>query len=127
MVRVARARSRGREPLLLLVLERDAPRQDVGQLLDVGTGDDQLAGLVLLAQPVDELSAKDVDPAVEDATLVGDFHLLFGELLDEILQLLVAQRAKIGKSLFHSCLPPAQDEMDDWASASISVIPGGSS
>src|ERR1700738_3847864 len=35
------------------------PSQDVGELLDVSAGDDQLSAFVLLAQPVDELSPED--------------------------------------------------------------------
>ena len=42
----------------------------VRELLHVLTGDQDLASLVLLAQPVDQLGAQDVDLAVQDAPLV---------------------------------------------------------
>ena len=50
---------------------------------------------MLLAQAVDQLSAKNVDLAVEDAAAVGDFLLFLGELLDEVLQLLVRERSEV--------------------------------
>ena len=74
-----------------------ATGEDVGQLLDVRARDHVLAALVLLAQAVDQLGAQDVDLAVQDAALVGDLELFLGELLDEVLQLLVGERAEIGK------------------------------
>src|SRR5918911_1629980 len=87
-------------PLLgLLGLRCGAPGEDVGELLDVVAGDDLLPALVLLAQPVDELRAQDVDLAVEDPALVGDVDLLLRELLDEVLQLLVGERAEVGKGV----------------------------
>src|SRR5204863_132171 len=43
-------------------------REDVRETLDVGAGDDVLPTFVLLAQPVDQLGAQDVDLPVEDAT-----------------------------------------------------------
>src|ERR1044071_6917758 len=48
-------------------------------------------------EAVHQLSAEDVDLAVQDATAVGDVDLLLGELLDEILELLVRERAEIGE------------------------------
>ena len=72
----------GPSSALALVAAR-AAREDVGQPLHVGAGDDLLAALVLLAQAVDELGAQDVDLAVQDAPPVGDLGLLLGELLDE--------------------------------------------
>src|SRR4051794_38922857 len=87
-------------PLLgLLRVAGRAAREDVRQLLDVVARDDLLAPLVLLAQPVDELGAQDVDLAVEDATLIGDVDFLFRELLDEILELLVGERAEVGEGV----------------------------
>src|SRR3954454_4536802 len=74
-----------------------APREDVGEAPDVVAGDHVLAALVLLAQAVDELRAEDVDLAVEDPPLVRDVDLLLGELLDEVLQLLVGERAEVGE------------------------------
>ena len=56
---------------------------------------DGLALLVLLAQPVDQLRAQDVDLAVQDAPPVGDLLLLLGELLDQVLQLLVGEGSEI--------------------------------
>ena len=68
-----------------------APREDVGQPLDVGARDDLLATLMALAEAVDQLGPQDVDLAVQDATAVGDVDLLLGELLDEVLELLVRE------------------------------------
>src|SRR3954453_5853890 len=45
---------------------RGATGENVGQTLDVGTGDDFLAAFMLLAEAVDQLSTQDVDLAVED-------------------------------------------------------------
>src|SRR5918911_156969 len=87
-------------PLLgLLGLRCGAPGEDVGELLDVVAGDDLLPALVLLAQPVDELRAQDVDLAVEDPALVRDVDLLLGELLDQVLELLVGERAEVRKGV----------------------------
>src|SRR5690242_13391072 len=87
-------------PLLgLLRVPRGPPGEDVGELLDVVAGDDLLPALVLLPQPVDELRAQDVDLAVEDPALVRDVDLLLRELLDEVLQLLVGERAEVGKGV----------------------------
>ena len=55
------------------------------------------AALVLLAQAVDELGAQDVDLPVQDPALVGDVDLLLRELLDELLELLVGERAEVGE------------------------------
>ena len=84
---------------------RVAAGQDVGQALDVGARDDLLATLVLLAQPVDELRAEDVDLAVQDPAPVGHLLLLVRELLDEILQLLVRERPQIGEGVHHQSVP----------------------
>src|SRR3954471_11145255 len=70
-------------------------REDVRELLDIGTGEHGLALLVLLAQAVDELGAKDVDLAVQDAALVGDLLFLLSQLLDQVLELLVGERAEV--------------------------------
>ena len=58
---------------------------------------DGLALLVLLAQPVHELRAQDVDLAVQDAAAVGHLLLLLRELLDHVLQLLVGEGAQVGE------------------------------
>src|SRR5262249_42014273 len=108
-----------RAPRLLVRRGRDAPGEDVGQLLDVGARDHQLPALVLLAEPVDELSAEDVDLPVQDPAPVGDLHLLVGELFDQILQLLVAQRAEIGKRV-HSVRTPRPQL---WLSLTSRVYP----
>src|SRR5579875_688322 len=92
--------------VLLGVGPRDAPGEDVGELLNVGSADHELAALVLLAQPVDQLSAEDVDLAVEDAPLVGDLHLLLGQLLDEFLELLIGQRAEVWKRVHYGMVLP---------------------
>src|SRR3954468_4756525 len=87
-------------PLLgLLRLAGGAAGEDVGQLLDVVARDDLLPALVLLSKAVDELRAQDVDLAVQDPALVGDVALFLGELLDEVLQLLVRERAEVGKGV----------------------------
>src|SRR4051794_20524528 len=58
-------------PLLGLLRVAGRPAgENVGELLDVVARDDLLAPLVLLAEPVDELGAQDVDLAMEDAPLV---------------------------------------------------------
>ena len=46
-------------------------------------------------QPVDELGAQDVDLAVQQAAPVGDLALLVGQLLDQVLELLVAHRPEV--------------------------------
>src|SRR3954447_12884676 len=85
-------------PLLGLLRVAGRPaREDVGELLDIVARDDLLAALMLLAQPVHELRAQDVDLAVEDAALVGDVDFLLLELLDQVLELLVGERAEIGE------------------------------
>src|SRR4051794_31799872 len=82
-----------------LTLRAGPAREDVREPLDVGARDDVLAGLVLLAQAVDELRAEDVDLAVQDPPLVGDVDLFLRELLDEVLELLVRERAEIGEGV----------------------------
>ena len=57
--------------------------------------------LVASAQAVDELRAQDVDLAVEDPATVGDLLLLGAELLDQVLELLVAQGAEVRKGFVH--------------------------
>src|SRR5205807_10637037 len=96
---------------------RYASRKHVTVLLYDGTGDHQLAALVLLAQPVHELGAQDVDLAVEDPALVRDFHLVLGQLLDELFELGVGQRAEVGEGV-HSILRPG---VRDARSASITA------
>ena len=66
-------------PQAAVVLRRAVLRlagQDLGQLRDVVPGDQRLAAFALVAQPVDQLGAQDVDLAVQDAALVGDLVLL---------------------------------------------------
>src|SRR4051812_48035325 len=82
-----------------------AAGEDVRQALHVGARDHVLAALVLLAQPVHELGAQDVDLAVEDAAPVGHLLLLVRELLDEILQLLVRERPQVGEGVHHQSVP----------------------
>src|SRR5688572_665866 len=93
----------GRAPPKLEVFAAagSATGEDVGQALDVGTGDDFFAALMLLAQAVDQLGSQDVDLAVEDPPAVGHLLLLVRELLDEILKLLVGQRAKVREGVHH--------------------------
>ena len=61
---------------------------------------------MLLAEAVDELGPEDVDLAVEDPPAVGHLLLLVRQLLDEVLQLLVGQRAEIDAAL-NEILPEA--------------------
>ena len=68
---------------------------------DVVAGDQRVAAFPFLAQPVDQLGAEDVDLAVQDAPPVGDLVLLFGQVVDQVLQLLVAERTEIGKGVLH--------------------------
>jgi hypothetical protein len=72
--------------------------------LDVLAGDGDVAVLVLVAQPVDQLGPQDVDLAVQDAPLVGDLGLLLGELSDDVFEFDVRQRAKVGERLVHRAL-----------------------
>src|SRR4051812_23011800 len=95
-------------------LRHAAARQDVGQALDISSRDDVLAGLVLLAKAVDQLGAEDVDLPVQDAPLVGDVHLLFGQLLDEVLELLVRQRAEIGEGVHGREHTGNQAQVEAW-------------
>src|ERR1700722_816947 len=85
---------------------RLAVRENVGQLLDVVTCDQYLAAVVLLAQAVDELRAKDVDLAVQDAPLVGDLSLFLCQLADDVFQFDIRERAKVGKRLVHRGASP---------------------
>src|SRR6478735_3877146 len=78
---------------------RGATGENVGQALDVGTGDDFLAAFMLLAEAIDQLSTQDVDLAVEDPPTVGHLLLLVSELLDEVLELLVGERTEIGEGV----------------------------
>jgi hypothetical protein len=71
------------------------------ELEDVVAGDERIAPLAFLAQAVDELGAQDVDFPVQDAPLVGDLVLLGREVVDHVLQLLVAEGPEIGKGVLH--------------------------
>src|SRR3954452_24130585 len=109
-------RPRGR---LLLAPAGDPAGEDVGELLDVGARDHVLPALVLLAQAVDELGAQDVDLAVQDPPAIGDVHLVLGELPDQFLQLLVGERAEIGKGVHPPSLTATrrqvQARLERWA------------
>src|SRR3954464_3950347 len=101
------ARSAARSGLFR-VLGHPLAGEDVGESLDVGAADHGLAFLALTAQPVDELGAKDVDLAVQDASLVRHLLLLLGQLADQVLQILIPERPEIRESVhFH---PSAVDE-----------------
>src|ERR1700721_322119 len=67
-----------------------------------------LAPPVLLAQAIDQLSAQNVDLAVEDAPLVGDLGLFCGQLLNQGFQLDILQRAEVGERL-HRGLSPLRE------------------
>src|SRR5919202_2221268 len=96
---------------LELVAARRAAGEDVREPLHVGARDDLLTALVLLAQPVDQLGAEDVDLAVQDAAAVGHLLLLVRELLDEVLELLVRERPQVGEGV-HRVPRPL---LGDWA------------
>ena len=59
------------------------------------------APLAFLAQAVDELGTEDVDLPVQHAPLVGDLVLLRREVVDQVLQLFVAEGTEIGKGVLH--------------------------
>src|SRR5688500_14830957 len=88
-------------PLLLgsLVVGHPLAAEDVGELLNVRARDHRFTLLAPLPEPVDELRAQDVDLAVEDAAPVRDLLLLLGEILDQVLQLLIGERSQIRKSV----------------------------
>src|SRR3954452_4345851 len=95
--------------------------EDVRERLHVGAADHCLTLLALAAQAVHELRAKDVDLAVQDAPLIRHFLLLLGQLLDQILQVLIPERPEIRESVhFH----PSADSRE--RSASIALNPVGS-
>src|SRR4051794_32400061 len=98
-------RHRGVPLLVLLRVAGRSAGEDVGELLDVVARDDLLAPLVLLAQSIDELGAKDVDLAVEDPALVGDVDFLLRELLNQVLELLVGERAEVGEGVHVASIP----------------------
>jgi hypothetical protein len=66
----------------------------------------------------DSPCSQDVDLAVQDAPLVGDLVLLLGELVDQLLQLLVAEGTKIGKGVLHLA-PWVAGSRPSWAAAPI--------
>src|SRR4051794_39678981 len=90
--------------LLDVWVRRRLAGQDVGQLLDVGTRDDRLSLLVLLAQPVDELGAQDVDLPVQDAPRIRHLLLFLRVLLDELLELLVGERTEVREAVVREIL-----------------------
>ena len=79
--------------------------EDVGQTLDVGAGDDIFAVFVPLAEAVDEFGTQDVDLAVEDPPTLGHLLLFISELLDEVLELLIGERTKIGEGVHLKACP----------------------
>ena len=74
------------------------PRQDLGEPVDVDLVEHAAAARGLEAR--DELRAKDVDLAVQEAALVADLALLHFELVDQAFQVAVGQRAQI-RERFH--------------------------
>ncbi len=90
-----------RHEALGLVAARCPAGEDVGETLHVRSGDHVLTALVLLAQPVHELGAEDVDLAVQDPPAIRHLLLLVRELLDEIFELLIGQRAKVREGVHH--------------------------
>ena len=77
---------------------RRLARQDLRQAVDVDLVEHAAPAGAL--QPRDELGAQDVDLAVQEAALVADLALLLLEVVDQALQLVVGQRAKI-RERFH--------------------------
>ena len=74
---------------------------------DVLAADQRLAGLAMGLEAVDQLGPQDVDLAVEQSAPVGDLALLVGQLVDQLLELLVAHRADVRKGVLHLVLPLA--------------------
>ncbi len=70
-------------------------------MLDVHLLEDALAPGLL--EPGLELGAEQVDLAVQDPAPVRDFQLFFRQLVDELLEVVVRERAEIGKR-FHESL-----------------------
>ena len=63
-----------------------------------------------LLQPRDELGAEDVDLAVQDAALVADLALLRLEVVLELLELFVGERAEIRERFHgHAAFPGVTD------------------
>src|SRR5262245_59393728 len=73
--------------------------ENLREATDVVALDHRLTFLAPVLEPVDELGTQDVDLAMQDAALVGDLLLLRGQALDQLLELLVAHRADVGKGL----------------------------
>src|SRR3954452_16656613 len=96
-------------------------REDVRERLHVGAADHCLTLLALAAQAVHELRAKDVDLTVQDAPLIRHFLFLLGQLLDQILEVLIPERPEIRESVHFN---PSADSRE--RSASIALNPVGS-
>ncbi len=64
-------------------------------MVDVDLVEDALAPGLL--QAGDELRAQDVDLPVQEPALVGDLVLLLLQIVDQLLEVVVGQRAEIGQ------------------------------
>src|SRR5919201_4887200 len=69
--------------------------EDRGQVVDVDLVEH--APALRLLEPRDELCAQDVDLPVQQSPLVGDLVLLAGQVVDQLLQVLVAEACEIGE------------------------------
>src|ERR671936_2291201 len=85
-------------PPLALAARSGLAGEDLGQPVDVHLVEHALASRLL--QPRLQLCAQKVDPAVENPPSVRDLLLLFGEVLDQLLEIVVGERVERGKG-FH--------------------------
>src|SRR5438094_1555285 len=69
--------------------------EDLRQVVDIDLVEDALAPGLL--QAGDELRAQDVDLPVQEPALVRDLVLLLGQIVDQLLEVVVGQRAEIGQ------------------------------
>jgi hypothetical protein len=69
--------------------------EDFRQSVDVNFVEDALPSRLL--KPGDELSAQDVDPRMEQATLIGDLLLLTSQVVDELFEIVVGQVREVRK------------------------------
>src|SRR3954447_21346411 len=75
--------------------------EDLGQRVDVDRVEH--ASTLRHLQPGDELGTEDVDLPVEEPATVRDLLLLAGQVVDELLEILVGQRREI-RQWFHRAL-----------------------
>src|SRR5262249_51166436 len=74
--------------------------EDLAQSLDVVALDQRPTLRTILTEPVDQLRPQDVDLAAQDPAAVRDLLFLRGQVVDQLLELLVAHRADVGEGFF---------------------------